>query len=696
MKKIHNLKPFGLLAFLAFALVFIGIDFIEGQVRTTRGKPENSPGNPDNPNKGGHKTQDRPALEDYKIMPIFHRYPVSDPQISPDGTQVLFTYTTTNITKDRYDTHIWSLSLDEKLPKQFTYGKGNDSHPRWSPNGKTILFLSDRLNGEKNQIFVMPADGGEARSLTAIEEGAQWPSWSPDGKTILFSSQVAMGENADGSDVNIVRRITYKVHSGSFIRGRRTHLFSVPSRGGKIRQLTDGEFDVESAVFSPDGSRVAFISNLEEYADLSEFRHLYTIPSKGGDPEFLWENEKVSRLYSLGWSPDGKYLAFNGLMPSATHMSPLTGLDSPVVAEEPKLASQINRGIWILPVGGGEPRNLTAEFDRAVDWALTPVPRKWSPDSKYVYFKIYNHGCIHLLRVSLEGEVEYMTEGKINVGLFGFSSDRTGSILAFTASDIMTPYELWIKDEKGMRRLTDMNRNLLRKLRLSEPEEFWFTASDGVQVQGWIIKPQGFKEGEKYPTVLQVHGGPGYNDYGFVFAASEHEFQVLADHGFAVFYTNPRGSTGYGAAFKDTAGRRGERDYQDLMEAVDYVTETYPFVDPERLGVTGGSFGGFMTNWIIGHTDRFKAAVSQRSGSRAPMAYVKNMKTPLLIIHSELDFIAPIHQAERLFVALKELKRVVEFVRFPGENHQLSRDGGPKHRVERLQHIVRWFDIYLR
>ena len=646
-------------------------------------------------------------LGDFQIMPIFHRYPVSDPQISPDGTRVLYTYTTTNMTKDKYDTHIWSLLLKEKTPRQFTYGRGNDSHPRWSPNGKTILFLSDRFDGKKNQIFVMPADGGEARKLTAVEEGVHRPSWSPDGKTILFSSQVPKGENANGSDVNIIRRIRYKVHTGSFIRGRRTHIFSVPSRGGRIRQLTDGEFDVDSAVFSPDGGRVAFISNLEEYADLSRFNHLYTGSSKGGDPELLWENGEVSGLMTLGWSPDGRYLAFSGS-----------------VVAEPKLSSHKNRDIWILPVGGGMPRNLTAEFDRTGCWHRALYERKWSPDSNHVYFKIDDLGSKHILKVSLEGEVEYVTEGKMNVGRFGFSFDRTGSILAFTASDTMTPYELWIKDEKGMRCVTEMSRGLLRKLRLSEPEEFWFTASDGVEVQGWIVRPQGFKEGEKYPTVLQVHGGPGYTSYGFMFAATEHEFQVLADHGFAVFYTNPRGSTGYGAAFSDTSGHHGERDYQDIMESIDFVAETYPFADIGRMGVAGGSYGGFMTNWIVGHTDRFKAAVSMRGISnrysshgtsfvgwmrdkdpwddlqkvmeKSPITYVKNMKTPLLLIHSELDFICPIEQSEQLFVALKKLKRVVEFVRFPGENHDLSRDGKPKHRVERLQHIVRWFDKYLR
>ena len=672
MKKIHNLKLFGLVAFLAFALVFIGIDSIEGQVRTTSDGLEQK------------------KLEDFEIMPIFHRYPVSDPKISPDGTRVLFTYATTNMAEDRYDTHIWSIALDEGTPKQFTYGKGDDIHPRWSQDGKSILFLSSRLDGKTNtvgagtvsegtyQIFVMPADGGEAISITALEEGVQRPSWSPDGKTILFSSPVPQNESADGSDVDIIRRINYKIYTGGYVRGRRTHIFSVPASGGEIKQLTDGEFDVDSPVWSPDGDRVAFISNLEDPADLSGLNHLYTVPSNGGDPELLWENARVSGPMALGWSPDGKYLAFSGR-----------------AIERPRLLAHRNRDVWALPVEGGEPKNLTANLDRSEAWHRQLYERIWSPDSKHVYFKIDDLGAKRILRVSLDGEVEYMTEEKKNVGRFGFSLDRTGSKLAFTSSDLVTPFELWINDEKGTRRLTYLHEELLSTLRVNKPEEFWFTASDGAKVHGWIIKPRGFEEGKKYRTILEIHGGPGFTSYGFMFAATEHEFQTLADHGYVVFYTNPRGSTGYGAAFSNTSGRHGERDFQDIMESVDFVAENYPFADVKRMGVTGGSFGGFMTNWVIGHSDRFKAAVSLR-GVWEGLPEVENMNTPLLHMHADLDFISPVAKAETLFVALKRQKKVVEFVRFPNENHDLSRIGRPKHRVERLRHMLRWFDRYVR
>ena len=693
MKKIHNLKLFGLMAFLAFALVFIGIDFIEGQVRTTRGKP-------DNPNKGGHKTQNRPALEDYRIRPSFPR--LSDPQISPDGTKVLFTYTTTNLKEDRYDSHIWLLPLDDKKPKQLTFGNGNDSHPRWSPDGKTILFLSDRLREENKpgmQIFVMPADGGKARGLTSVEEGVKSPTWSPDGKNILFLSNVFKGERAKGSDIMIIRRMPFRNTQGEYIYDKWRHLFSVPSKGGKVKQLTDGEFNINMAVWSPDGSRVVFL-----------FRGgIYTISSKGGDPELLWKGK--GSIGALGLSPDGKYFALGGRV---------KGLGNP----GPPFFR--NADICVLPVKGGEPENLTADFDRDVSRS----PLIWSPDSKYIYFWVDDHGSRHLYRVSLNREVERVTEGNITVG--GLSLDRTGSVLVFNASDAITPTELWIKDKKGARRLTEMNKGFLRKLRLSKPEEFWFTASDGVKVQGWIVKPHELKEKERYPTIFCLHGGLHRGTYGF---RPMSRAQVLADHGFATVYMNFRGSAGYGEVFAnevmfspsaDGSGHWGDRDYQDIMETVDHVINTYPFIDPERLGVTGGSYGGFMTSWIVTQTDRFKAAVTsasrnnhyssmltsdhygtrpeisegkdpwdnlQRLMEKSPITYVKNMKTPLLIIHSELDFVTSIEQAEQLFAALWKLKRVVEFIRIPNEPHGVR---GPKHLVEREQHTVRWFDIYLR
>jgi len=657
-------------------------------------------------------------LEDYKIMPLVPGQPVGDPQISPDGSKVIFTYSQVNMGEDKYDTHIWLLDLSKKRPVQFTHGKENASNPRWSPDGKTILFTSSRPSEDdkkddkekkKAQIYLIPVDGGEARRITDHEDGVQNPMWSPDGKTIYFTSAVFKGEKRKESDVKILRRIKYKGDGIGFYEGKYTHLFSVPAKGGKVKQVTDGEYDVTSPVLSPDGKTVAFTGNFDEGGDYSYLRYIYTVPAKGGEPEVLLKRQ--GSVGALGYSPCGKHLAFTGYE-----------------VEDPSLVWYNQTQLWVMPAKGGKPKCLTDEFDRTVSARGGSI--QWSHDSEHIYVKFPNHGTSHIYRVSLKGEVEALTEGKMNVG--SFTMDEARKVFAFNASDSMTPSELWTLSDGELAKRTVMNRALLKKLRLVEPEEFWFTASDGTEVQGWIVGPRDMKEGERYPTCIEIHGGPR-GAYGFTLGAAEHEFQVLADYGYAVVYTNPRFSTGYGEKFcGESSGHWGERDYLDIMEATDYVVENYDFVDPERLGVLGGSYGGFMTNWIVGHTDRYKAAVTMRSISnwysfhgtsdigwmslptmelnwgkdpwddlerimeKSPITYIKDMVTPLLIIHSENDYRCPMEQGEQLFAGLKKLGRTTEFVRFPNEPHGLSRMGKPKHREERLQHIVRWFDRYLK
>ena len=656
-------------------------------------------------------------LEEIDVMPLVPMAPVGDPQISPDGSKILFTFSEVNMEEDRYDTQIWVLDLKKKKPVQFTFGKENCSNPRWSPDGKNVLFTSNRPSPDdpkaddekkkKAQLFVIPSDGGEARQITRIEQGVQSPAWSPDGRSVLFLANVFKGEKAEGSDVKIIRRMKYKHDGKGFSVGMYSHLFVVPSKGGKAKQLTDGLFDVEVADWSPDGKRIAFVSNFDEDADRFFFKNVYTVPAKGGEPETLWEGK--GQIGAIAWAPSGQHLAF-------------IGRD----IEDPGLVWHKNAELYLLPADGGEPKCLTPDFDRTARGA---TKLEWSPDSGHIYSLFPHHGTTHLHRIGLNGGVAPVTEGEIDIG--SFSLDDSGTKIAFNASDAVTPTELFILDGE-QRKLTEMNRGLLKKLRVILPEEFWFTASDGVEVQGWIVKPKGFREGKKYPACIQIHGGPR-GAYGFKLDSACHEFQVLADHGYAVVYTNPRASIGYGEQFAGLiSGAWGERDYLDIMEATDHVIENYSYVDPERFGVLGGSYGGFMTNWIVGHTDRYKAAVTMRSISnwysfhgtsdigwmtlpthelingsdpwddpelcmeKSPITYVKNMTTPLLIIHSEEDHRCPMEQGEQLYIALKKLGRTTEFVRFPGEPHGLSRTGKPKHRRERLQHVVRWFDRYLK
>ncbi len=565
--------------------------------------------------------------------------------------------------------------------------------------------VNDRNEDNKMQLWVISAYGGESKRLTNLKGDIHKPEWSPNGREILFHSNVFTGNRSECDDVKIIERIRYRFDGKGYSLGLRPHLFTVPNWGGKIRQLTDGAFDVEEASFSPNGERIAFVSNLDEDADLSFYKHIYVTSLKGGEQELLWDGEKaeigLSGNGAITWSPDGKNIAFIGR-----------------TIENPNLVLYKNSEIWVLPIKEGKIRNLTTEFDRTVSRG----PLQWSSDSKTIYFKNPEKGSIQLCKVNLEDKVERVITGKMTINEFNLS--ELGPIIAFSAMDHITLNELWIKDEQGIRCLTKMNENLMKKLRLVEPEEFWFKASDGEGVQGWIIKPNGYVEGKKYPMILGIHGGP-HGAYGYRIMT---DFQALADNGFAVAYANPRGSIGFGESYAaGITGNWGELDYQDIMETVDYVIKTYSFIDSKRLGVMGGSYGGYMTNWVIGHTDRFKAAVSLNSISnmysdwgtgdtswnlhdftrgndpwddlrffmeKSPITYIKNIRTPLLLIHSEQDYRCNIEESEQLFLGLKRLRKVVEFIRFPG-SHGFGRIGKPKHRTERLRHIIRWFDSNL-
>jgi dipeptidyl aminopeptidase/acylaminoacyl peptidase len=334
------------------------------------------------------------------------------------------------------------------------------------------LFTSSRPSlgdpeGDKKkpQLFMIPADGGEARQITNVDEAVQSPAWSPDGRSILFLSKVFKGENVEGSDVKIIRRMKYKHDGKGFSVGMYPHLFVVPAKGGKGKQVTDGLFDVEAAVWSPYSKRIAFIANLGEDADKSFHRNIYTVSPKGGEPELLWEGK--GPIGTLEWSPDGQYIAFSGRE-----------------LENPSLVWHKNTEVYILDLEEGGTRCLTGDFDRT---AGRSPNLKWSPDSGKLYALFPHHGTTHIHRIGLLEGVEKVTEGEIDIG--SFTLDGPGTRIAFNASDAMAPAELFILDDE-QRRLTEMNKGLLKKLRVSPPEEFWFTASDGVEVQGWIVKPR--------------------------------------------------------------------------------------------------------------------------------------------------------------------------------------------------------------
>jgi dipeptidyl aminopeptidase/acylaminoacyl peptidase len=645
---------------------------------------------------------------------------IGDPQVSPDGVRAVYVQKVADPETDSYRSHLWIVPLAGGAARQFTAGNHQDSLPRWSPDGRSIAFLSDRAaaGGEPGakkpkQIYVISADGGEARAVTS---GAFNPSdlvWSPDSRTIAFGGKPEAPKD-EKNDVKVITRVRYKFDGEGFWDARYKHVFTVPAEGGDVRQLTAGDFDHIDPAWSPDGRWLACVANRSEEADFTNVTDIWVVSTATGDPRRL--TESVGLCSMPAWSPDGSRIAYLG------HNNEAMGAT--------------NLGLWVVSVQGGAPTRLTAGFDRSLTHHVisdmrahpkvgTPV---WFPDGRRILVLVADGATNQLAAVDVpSGSVATLTSGRREI--FGCSFDRAVRSGVIAVSDPVTPGDLWtVRLEGGSpreQRLTSANAELLDGIALSVPERFTYEGADGWPVEGWVMRPAGFHAGERYPTVLQIHGGP-HGAYGEAFF---HEFQVLTAEGFALVFTNPRGSQGYGQRFTAATHHDwGGKDYEDIMRGLDAAIARYPFIDPARLGVAGGSYGGFMTNWVVGHTDRFKAAVTMRSISnhlsqwgtsdlafmkgfwefpgdpweaptwyweRSPLAYVTKITTPLLILHSEMDLRCPIPEGEQLFAALKKLRREVVFVRFPNESHDLSRIGKPAHRLERLRWIVKWFADHL-
>ncbi|MDE0298401.1 MAG: S9 family peptidase [Candidatus Poribacteria bacterium] len=655
---------------------------------------------------------------------------VSGPQLSPDGTLVAFVLRWINPEKNRYFSNLWLVPTDGGEPRRFTVGDYGDISPRWSPDGRRIAFISDR--SDSSQIWLIPVDGGEAEQLGQLEEGSLASlAWSPDGTKIAFAFRAippadrkeerdAREEEHGSYPPRVIRRAGYREDGAGYNGGERWHLQTVCVETGHVNQLTSEDYDDRSPAWSPDGRTIAFVSNRTEDGDLTPgYQDLWLIPSDGGAARRV--TKQSGHMQNPVWSPDGAEIACIG------HDRPdeIWGVSDP--------------HLRVVSVESGEAQDLTVGIDRPVghhtlgdtsESDVGAVSLIWSADGARLFFLVSDQGSCHLYAVNRNGgEPRQLTQGAIDVCAFSADSETTRLVLqigSFTEPGDV--YLLPIGDAEGNTpvRLTDVNREWNAELALSDAEEIWFDTYDGGKIHGWIVKPPDFDPQQKYPLILEIHGGP-HTQYGNAFF---HEFQFLAARGYVVIYTNPRGSKGYGETYAAAIrGDWGGPDFDDLMAAVDYVIDQ-GYVDSERLGVTGGSYGGFMTNWIVSHTDRFKAAVTQRSvtnmismagtcdvqlmGDRtyfssevwedptfywklSPLSHVQNISTPLLILHSEGDLRCPIEQAEQLFIALKRLKREVEFVRYPPEaSHDLSRSGPPDLRIHRLNRIVEWMDKHLQ
>ena len=682
---------------------------------------------------------------------------IADPQVAPDGSRVAFVKVTVNEKKDGYNTAIWCVSTATGETRQLTSGT-RDSTPRWSPDGKYLAFVrAPEKDGrpEPPQLFMLSMEGGEAWQFTTLARGAGNPQWSPDGKMISFANGATAEELAKQketlpvpppaaaqpgasptptpaaapraapereSDVRVITRAVYRSNDSGYLDFKHpSHIWVMrapSSSDDKVapKQLTSGRYSDGGVTWAKDSATIYFVSDQrdEPYYDLG-MTDIYSIPVAGGRPTKLTSIDMGTGAFSV--SPNGKQIAF------------YASTNKPVL-------SYTQPDLWVMDLApNAQPRNLTRDFD----WDLgagvggdNTAPRGgggnppvWSSDGRTIFAVYGKEGNANVGAFDANsGKETDVTNGKQAVVSFRATPDaRRFALLISTPTRIGDLF--WLETAGATpKQLTHINDELFSKLNLTEPEEIWYTSFDGRKIQAWAQKPPNFDPGRKYPLILNIHGGP-HAAYGQIF---DHEFQWMAAKGYVVLYPNPRGSTTYGQDFGNVIQYHypGD-DYKDLMAGVDELIKR-GYIDEQKMGVTGGSGGGLLTNWTIGHTDRFKAAASQRDianwadwwytadftlfqatwfkappfedpedyKARSPITYINNVKTPLMLILGEADWRTPTYAGgEEMFRALKYRKIPTVMVRFPNESHELSRSGQPWHRIERLQHIVGWFDKWL-
>jgi len=623
---------------------------------------------------------------------------IPEAQISPDGRHIAYVISQANLEKNGYDSDIWIVATDGGRRFKLTNGPGRDDRPRWSPDGSTIAFLSDRLG--KSQIWLIPPFGGEARTLTRFDSGVYSFSWSSDGTKIACLQP----------DPKTVEERKVQKDSGDIIcvdqDMKMNHVHIIDVSTGKTRKLTKGEFSVDSLSWSPDGEAIVFSARPSPKISDMFNADIYTVSLKDGFIQKIVERDGADA--SPVWSPDGKSIAF--------------------VSMDGRLEWIANWYICVVSAEGGKIQNISQRFDGFITSCT------WSADSQSLYFPGNKGVTTQLFTVAVEnGELKQMTSGLRVYRNFSFSGAR--DMVAFLVSESTTPAEVYVSAMQSFepRRLTRTNPHL-DSLLLGNTEVIQWQSFDGLDIEGLLIKPVGFEPGKRYPLLTYVHGGPSAK-FGKSFSpqiggsspvqGESYPLHVLAGEGFAILLPNPRGSYGYGEQFRmANVGDWGGGDYRDIMAGVDHVIEM-GIADPGRLGIMGRSYGGYMTSWIITQTSRFKAAslgagmanlisfygqtdipgymeyyfkgspwtTREEYEKRSPITHAMNVQTPTLIEHGERDARVPLPQAREFYRALKKKGVPVEFIIYPRQGHSVRE---PLFQRDMMRRNLRWFIRWLK
>ncbi len=652
-----------------------------------------------------------------QVEDLFKLHSVTNPRLSPDGKEAVFVKTHMDEKDNTYVSNVYHVELTSNEVTQWTFGNNRVSSPQWSADGKRIAFLSNRE--KNNQVYIMSAKGGEAKKLTSFDKGVSSFLWSPCGQKIWVNAAVKEGqtwtdkeekEEKQKPEPYRVTKMKYKMDGAGLLpQDTFQQIGVVELATGEVTQFTEGNHQHALYAVSHDGMKIVIGVNRNENQDLEFRQPLFLVDVETKEETVLIDEEGF--YGGARFSSDDRYIAF--------------------VGKDQKFYNATHSFVYVYDIEEGTRMNLTESLDAPVgDYVVADHQQganapavSWTKHNQ-LYFQLSTMGDVRLYFATLEGELYPASPENEHIYDYAISADGEFALVAVT--NATNPGELYKQTITTGERvaLTSFNQTYLEEVELVEPQAITYTSTSELDVHGWLMKPAGYEEGKKYPLIVEIHGGP-HTMYGHSFF---HEMQLLAAQGYGVLYVNPRGSHGYSQSFVNAVrGEYGVGDYEDIMAGLDAVIEENDWIDTNRLGVTGGSYGGFMTNWIVGHTNRFKAAVTLRSISNwvsfygvsdigyyfsewqiqadmndveklwehSPLKYAKNVETPLLILHSENDLRCPIEQAEQLYITLKRMRKETEFVRFPDADHNLSRTGIPNLRIARLNEIIDWFAKYL-